>query len=274
MAPEFPPNIALLDLRFENSRLKGTLKYYEKEEGSIGVRWLIDDAPKGYMAIGGGAAYITADSIIERPASKNKRLVPISEDRYQWSEGAYKTGTPPPMLILILPNGYTADELLPKPIGTDLFKDESKCERLVLFWMNKDKQADEIIVEWTIKPAMHDLEVEWIKINSRYLSLRATDEKASSSIVETESVGDQTSLARLQKNISRSFIIEELKQVCYGLGIDYETIERVSKDSTIIELIGYFDRRDRIDELVTALEKQRPKKNWHELFENAGYSLS
>jgi hypothetical protein len=273
MAPEFPPNIALLDLRFENSRLKGTLKYYEKEEGRIGVRWLIDEAPQGYRPIGGGAAYITADSILERPASKNKRLAPISEDRYQWSEGSTDSGIPPPMLILILPKGYTADELIPKPIGTDLFRDRSKDERLVLFWMNKDKQAEEMTAEWTLKPATHDMEVEWIKINSRYLSLRATDEKASSSIVETHSVGDQTSIARLQKNISRAFIIEELKQVCYGLGVDYENIERASKDSTIIELIGYFDRRDRIDELVAALEKERPKKDWHELFESAGYAI-
>ncbi|MFN2123821.1 MAG: hypothetical protein ACK2U0_13160 [Candidatus Promineifilaceae bacterium] len=272
MAPEFPPNIALLDLRFENSRLKGTLKYYEKEEGSIGVRWLIDEAPEGYMAIGGGAAYITADSILERPASKNKRLVPISKDRYQWSEGAIDAKIPPPMLILILPKGYTADELIPKPIGTDMFTEQSGDERLVLFWMNKAKQAAEIIAEWTLKPAVHDLEAEWIKINSRYLSLRATDEKASSSIVETHSVGDQTNLTRLQQNISRAFIIEELKQVCYGLGVDYENIERVSKGSTIIELIGYFDRRDRIDELVAALEKERPKKKWRELFENAGYA--
>jgi len=273
MAPEFPPNIALLDLRFENSRVKGTLTYYEKEEGSIGVRWLIDEAPQGYMAIGGGAAYITADSILERPASKNKRLVPIAKDRYQWAEGAIDSRIPPPMLILILPKGYTVEELIPKPIGTDLFTDQAADERLVLFWMSKDKQAEEIIAEWTLKQAVHDMEVEWIKINSRYLSLRATDEKASSSIVETHSVGDQTSLARLQKNISRAFIIEELKQLCYELNVDYENIERASKDSTIIELIGYFDRRDSVDELAAALEKERPKKNWRELFESAGYAL-
>ena len=274
MAPEFPPKIALLDLRCDNSRLKGTLKYYEKEIGRIGVRWLIDEAPAGYMAIGGGAAYITADSIIEHAQSDNKRLTPFFKNRYQWNEGASDPEKPPPMLILILPKGYTADELLPKPIGTDLFRDESNDERLVLIWMDKDKNADEIIVEWTLKPAANDLEDEWIKINSRYLSLRASDEKASSTDVETKSVGDQTSITRLHKTISRAFIIDELKQVCYKLGVDYEDIRRVSKASTILELIGYFDRRDSVADLAAVLESERPKKDWQELFEHAGYEVN
>jgi len=125
MAPEFTPSIVLIDLHFDNDVLMGKLAYYEKGEGRIGVRWGIEQQPDGYKSIGGGAAYIQNESLIEPPASQ-LRVRPVSDNRYQWSEGAREERKPPPMLIMILPKDYTAVNLVPSPIGTDIFTGISK----------------------------------------------------------------------------------------------------------------------------------------------------
>ncbi len=275
MAPEFTPNIALLDLRIDESGLKGTLRYYEKSDGKITVRWLIDEPPDGYREIGEGAAYIKDEpSIIEPPPSENKRLLPISADRYQWAEAARFEGKPPPMLILILPRNYTAVDLLPKPIGTDIFTDGSGDKRLVLFWMPEDEEAKRMAVEWTLKPTRQAyLESERTKINSRYLSLRATDEKSSSSLVETQSIGDQNSRIRLLNNLYRAFTIDGLNEICFILAVDYEDLPGETKNPKILGLIRYFNERDRIAELIRVIEQLRPSTPWRTYFADAGYRL-
>ena len=276
MAPDFSPNIALLDLHDGESTLKGTLTYYEKETGRIEVRWLIDQAPMGYRAIGGGAAYITDDPSIQSSSSENYAVLRIAEDRqrYQWSEGAQEANKPPPMLILILPPNHSAVDLLPDPIGTHLFQDESGARRLVLFWTPQEERARRIKVEWTLKAVNEEvLESERIKINHRYLSIKASDQESSSSLVETQSIVDQSSRLRLLNTIYNSFTIDELREVCFILAVDYEDIPGSTKRPKIFGLIEYCNRRGQVSELIKALARDRPKTAWADYFLQAGYRL-
>jgi hypothetical protein len=276
MAPEFSPNIALLDLRYADALLLGRLTYYEKDQGRIGVRWLIDKPPKGYKAIGSGAAYITDDGGIQTSSSENYEVMRISEEseRYQWSEAAGEENKPPPMLILILPAAYSATDILPDPIGTDIFTDDQGDKRLVFFWTPEKEKAKRIKVEWTLKAAdPENLEAERIKINNRYLSIKTSDKESSSSLVETQSIGDQISRIRLLNVFYNSFTIDELREVCFILAVDYEEIPGSAKRPKIFGLIEYFNRRGQVADLIEAVSRERPKTAWRDYFLKAGYRI-
>jgi hypothetical protein len=276
MAPEFSPNIALLDIRYKHSLLLGRLTYYEKDKGRIGVRWLVDKPPGGYKAIGNGAAYITDDTDIQTSSSENYEVMRISEDqeRYQWSEAAGEEDKPPPMLILILPAARSATDILPDPIGTDIFTDEKGDKRLVFFWTPENENAKRIKVEWTLEAVNPvDLESERIKINNRYLSIKNSDKESSSSLVETQSIGDQISRIRLLNVFYNSFTIDELREICFILAVDYQDIPGSAKRPKIFGLIEYFSRRGEIADLIEAISRERPKTAWRNYFLKAGYTI-
>ena len=74
-------------------------------------------------------------------------------------------------------------------------------------------------------------------------------------ILQTSWTSQNTSLLR---KIDESFNIEELKEVCFLLGIDHENIlSGESKKSKIISMLLYCQRHDKMDELVKQLRSQR-----------------
>lgn len=71
--------------------------------------------------------------------------------------------------------------------------------------------------------------------------------------------GDQTwNIVALRKTLDTSFSINELQELMFDLGIDYEALSGDTKQGKTREIIEYFSRRERLDELVSYIQKLRP----------------
>jgi hypothetical protein len=66
----------------------------------------------------------------------------------------------------------------------------------------------------------------------------------------------------LREGIIASYNLEELRTVCYDLGIDYEDLSGESKSNKVIALIEYMWRRGRLDALLDYCRRDRPLYAW------------
>ena len=69
-------------------------------------------------------------------------------------------------------------------------------------------------------------------------------------------------LARLHQNIAAYFGDEELRSLCFDLGVDYADLPASNKDGMARELVAHMERRGRIPELVAVCRKLRPNVEW------------
>ena len=70
---------------------------------------------------------------------------------------------------------------------------------------------------------------------------------------------------RLLDAILRQFNNDELKLLCFDLGLDYENLGGDTKAIKCLELILYAERRGKLENLLVICEKVRPGVNWGEL---------
>jgi hypothetical protein len=75
--------------------------------------------------------------------------------------------------------------------------------------------------------------------------------------------------AELRKLMSASFSLDEIKALCFDLGVDYDSLGGDDKNSKIIELIQHNARNKRVSGLIDACRKARPDVNWSALSEAA-----
>lgn len=68
--------------------------------------------------------------------------------------------------------------------------------------------------------------------------------------------------ARLRQLVAAAFNLDELRALCFDMGIDYEDIPGESKMRKIIELISYFGRQNSIVQLIQYLSLARPNVIW------------
>lgn len=66
----------------------------------------------------------------------------------------------------------------------------------------------------------------------------------------------------LRKALSQAFDEEELRTLCFDLGVDYDGLRGEGKDARIRELVAYYMRRDKLTDLTQAIYKQRPNLFW------------
>jgi hypothetical protein len=71
--------------------------------------------------------------------------------------------------------------------------------------------------------------------------------------------------ARLRQVLTTRFSDEELRTLCFDLGIDHETLPAFGKEPRARELIAYLERRGRISDLITAVSYARPDVSWDDL---------
>src|SRR5947208_5027801 len=112
MAPEFTPSLIVLDLEFRNDLLEGSLSYFEAPPGErLRIRWAVQAKPPGFLAVQNGVAYVRdTGTVIEVPGSSDARPIRQGNNRNCWPEGGQPRGEPGPMIVLILPDGYTLSD--------------------------------------------------------------------------------------------------------------------------------------------------------------------
>jgi hypothetical protein len=69
-------------------------------------------------------------------------------------------------------------------------------------------------------------------------------------------------LAKLHQNIATYFGDEELRSLCFDLGVDYADLPARNKDGMARELVAYMEHRSRIPELIEMCRKLRPNVEW------------
>ncbi len=65
-------------------------------------------------------------------------------------------------------------------------------------------------------------------------------------------------LIRLRRTLIERFSESELRDLCFDLGVDYDSLPGESKADRARELVDYFARRHRIPKLVRKIEEMRP----------------
>lgn len=74
-------------------------------------------------------------------------------------------------------------------------------------------------------------------------------------------------LAELRQVLSDYFSEEEIRTLCFDLSIDYDDLPATGKANKIRELIKYLERRDGIQDLESAVRRQRPNIPWDDASE-------
>jgi hypothetical protein len=65
-------------------------------------------------------------------------------------------------------------------------------------------------------------------------------------------------LAKLRRLLTQYFKEDELQNLCFDMGIDYESLPAIGKANKARELVGYCDRNGRIPELINHIRQERP----------------
>jgi hypothetical protein len=66
----------------------------------------------------------------------------------------------------------------------------------------------------------------------------------------------------IHKILVTRFSLEEIKTLCFELGVEYENLPSGGKNSKARELVLYLERRGRLDDLRAAIMHQRPDVIW------------
>ena len=73
---------------------------------------------------------------------------------------------------------------------------------------------------------------------------------------------DRQELIRLRKLLIGSFNLEELRLLCFDLGLDYEELAGRTKSTKMQDLITYLQRRGELQRLLDEVKSQRPNVDW------------
>ena len=73
---------------------------------------------------------------------------------------------------------------------------------------------------------------------------------------------DREKLIRLRKLLIEHFDLEELRLLCFDLGLDYEELAGKTKSTKMQDLITYLARRGELQRLIDEINSQRPKVDW------------
>lgn len=81
-------------------------------------------------------------------------------------------------------------------------------------------------------------------------------------LMSENSGGEYAHLVKLFKALARYFDEEELRTLCFILGIEFDALKGEGKANKARELILYLDRRGRIAELIQNCKRLRPHVSW------------
>lgn len=91
--------------------------------------------------------------------------------------------------------------------------------------------------------------------------IQANFPKRSGPIATKESIREQRK--RFRQNMIKLFSLSELMDICFDMGIDYETLpEHGNKKGFVRELLAYAGRIGRLRELIQVCQEERPSATW------------
>ncbi len=73
---------------------------------------------------------------------------------------------------------------------------------------------------------------------------------------------DHARLPALVDQISRYFNLEEMRDLCFRLGIEYDDLPGEGKSAQVRELVMRVQRNGRLSELLPLLQQLRPHVQW------------
>ncbi len=65
-------------------------------------------------------------------------------------------------------------------------------------------------------------------------------------------------LVQLYQDLSARFSLEEVRSICFALGVDYDDLPGEGKAAKARELVAYLERRGRTAELAAEMARLRP----------------
>ncbi|MCA9956495.1 MAG: hypothetical protein KC434_17320, partial [Anaerolineales bacterium] len=80
-------------------------------------------------------------------------------------------------------------------------------------------------------------------------------------VAPKESIYEQRK--RFRQNMIDAFNLEELKDICFDLEINHESLpSHTQLNGFVRELIGFAQRQGRLNELIQVLQAERPHLEW------------
>jgi len=101
--------------------------------------------------------------------------------------------------------------------------------------------------------------------DSEIRELRIVEVKLGISVTPSPSVkpfSRQIDPAKLRQVLTERFNESELRNLCFDLHVDYESLTGAGKEDKARELVAYLERRGRLSELVETGKRQRPDIDW------------
>ena len=99
---------------------------------------------------------------------------------------------------------------------------------------------------------------EFHNSNRAHVILTAKSYEAVDSNFKTpDAIPERDYLIRLRQTLDTRFSDSELRTLCFDLNVDYDTLPGTGKADKAREIVDYFNRRNRIPELVAAVKEQR-----------------
>ncbi|NJN54486.1 MAG: hypothetical protein HC804_06875 [Anaerolineae bacterium] len=97
----------------------------------------------------------------------------------------------------------------------------------------------------------------------RLATLEATHQQGKQKPTRTAVRRNHRVESRLGDGIEETFNEQELSELAYELGVDYEALLGEGKRGRIRAFVGHFARRGFLEILVNQLAQERPHFDWH-----------
>ena len=151
------------------------------------------------------------------------------------------------------------------------FKDENERHSLVLVIFfsfrvaqNVDDSSPELSTKFPISAILYTNGFVWallllflLEVVSKVRSKVQLSEDIAQELLSTEAK------AVLKNKLTSHFNYSELQELCFELGINFkEEIPGNDKKQKVMELIGYCERRGRLQELIERAKRYRPHIPW------------
>jgi serine/threonine protein kinase len=96
------------------------------------------------------------------------------------------------------------------------------------------------------------------KPENRYQTAREMAEALNRSIAPGAGLAEQVDAVALRQVLAERFDLEELRTVCFDLGVRFDDLPAEGQQAKARELVAYLQRRERLSQLVSYIRQHRP----------------